>query len=47
MTGKVLFLVSMSLDGFIAPEERMDDRALRWPELDEDIGVEPLLATAR
>jgi len=22
-------------------------RALRWPDLDEDIGVEPLLATAR
>jgi hypothetical protein len=24
-----------------------DGRVLRWPDLDEDIGVEPLLATAR
>lgn len=23
-----------------------DGRAIRWPDLDEDIGVEPLLATA-
>jgi hypothetical protein len=31
MAGKVFFSVSMSLDGFIAPEERLDDRdALRW-----------------
>ena len=25
MAGKVFFSVTMSLDGFIAPEERMDD----------------------
>jgi len=31
MAGKVLFSVTMSLDGFIAPEERMDDPdAKRW-----------------
>ena len=31
MTGKVFFSVSMSLDGFIAPEERMDDADMqRW-----------------
>ena len=31
MTGKVFFSVSMSLDGFIAPEERIDDPdAQRW-----------------
>src|SRR6476469_1698344 len=31
MAGKVLFRVTMSLDGFIAPEERMDDPGVpRW-----------------
>lgn len=31
MAGKVFFSVSMSLDGFIAPEERMDDPGVqRW-----------------
>jgi hypothetical protein len=32
MAGKVFFSVRMSLDGFIAPEERMDDPDMRrWP----------------
>jgi dihydrofolate reductase len=31
MAGKVFFSMTMSLDGFIAPEERMDDRDVqRW-----------------
>ncbi|MGC1755316.1 MAG: hypothetical protein WA805_19695, partial [Trebonia sp.] len=31
MAGKVFFSVTMSLDGFIAPEERMDDADVqRW-----------------
>jgi hypothetical protein len=31
MAGKVFFSVTMSLDGFIAPEERMDDPDVqRW-----------------
>ena len=31
MAGKVFFSVTMSLDGFIAPEERMDDPdGQRW-----------------
>jgi hypothetical protein len=31
MAGKVIFSVSMSLDGFVAPEERMDDPDVqRW-----------------
>ena len=31
MAGMVFFSVTMSLDGFIAPEERMDDPDLqRW-----------------
>src|ERR1700732_4374936 len=31
MAGKVFFSVTMSLDGFIAPEERMDDPGVqRW-----------------
>jgi hypothetical protein len=29
MAGKVFFSVSMSLDGFVAPEERADDPQ-RW-----------------
>ena len=38
MAGKVFFSVSMSLDGFIAPEESMDDldvqrRTTQWMEL--------------
>jgi dihydrofolate reductase len=40
MAGKVFFSVSMSLDGFIAPEERADDPDLRrwmaqWMELQQ------------
>ena len=39
MAGKVFFSVSMSLDGFIAPEERMDDpdvqRGAPWMELQQ------------
>ncbi len=30
MAGKVFFSVTMSLDGFIAPEERMDFSEERW-----------------
>ena len=30
MAGKVFFSVSMSLDGFIAPEEQDDPQAQRW-----------------
>ena len=31
MAGRVFFSVTMSLDGFVAPEERMDDPdAQRW-----------------
>ena len=31
MAGKVFFSVTMSLDGFIAPEERVDDPDVqRW-----------------
>jgi hypothetical protein len=31
MAGKVFFSVTMSLDGFIAPEERVDDPEVqRW-----------------
>jgi hypothetical protein len=31
MAGKAFFSVTMSLDGFIAPEERMDDPDVqRW-----------------
>ena len=30
MAGKVFFSVSMSLDGFIAPEERSDDPMGAW-----------------
>jgi hypothetical protein len=38
MAGKVFFSVTMSLDGFIAPEERLDDPDRRrwtaqWREL--------------
>src|SRR5260370_3747931 len=38
MAGKVFFSVSMSLDGFIAPEERMDDPdgpPAQWMELQQ------------
>jgi dihydrofolate reductase len=38
MAGKVFFSVTMSLDGFIAPEERMDDPAgppAQWMELQQ------------
>src|SRR6266851_3226661 len=36
MAGKVFFSVTMSLDGFIAPEERMDDPDVqRWMELQQ------------
>src|SRR3954465_2015325 len=40
MVGKVFFSVSMSLDGFIAPEERMDDPygqrwTAQWMELQQ------------
>ena len=40
MAGKVFFSVTMSLDGFIAPEERVDDRDVRrwmaqWMELQQ------------
>ena len=30
MAGKVFFSVSMSLDGFIAPEDPSDDPMERW-----------------
>ena len=33
MAGKVFFSVTMSLDGFIAPEERMDDPDLQRSNL--------------
>ncbi len=38
MAGKVFFSVTMSLDGFIAPEERMDDPdgpPAQWMELQQ------------
>ncbi len=40
MAGKVFFSVTMSLDGFIAPEERMDDQDVprwtaQWTELQQ------------
>src|ERR1700681_5088266 len=40
MAGKVFFSVTMSLDGFIAPEERMDDPdgqrwTAQWTELQQ------------
>src|SRR5580658_6300980 len=47
MAGKVFFSVSMSLDGFIAPEERMDDPDVQrwmaqWMELQQWIFRENL-----
>jgi hypothetical protein len=33
MSGKVFFSVSMSLDGFIAPESREDLMGQQWMEL--------------
>ena len=37
MAGKVFFSVSMSLDGFVAPEGRMGDpdRRAEWMELQQ------------